>query len=289
MKIAVLEICPEEPLQHHKNIFFNRENEGWDFFYVSHYKPDERLSEEYFIKKEKIDKHFWGNYPGTSWAKTRNILYQKVDKTKYDYYFFIDYDAHLSFNENRKTNNLKIRDEIIYYLKKYQPPIAMPYYADDIPRLNNINDFECSTTLFTNNIIKIIHKSLLKWFLPYLLKYGGTYDSCHFFNILEIPFKPWVCCIHSIIVKNKNHEAPHYKNNKQHKKAMENMYQEFKSAFKWSINPDFTLEKAIDLKNIHQSSIQETRSDKLWLGEATDKLISASLDRSHSFFRERYY
>lgn len=283
MKIAVLEICPLEPTRHHQNLFFNKEKEGWHFFYVSHFQPNHEYPQSYFSHKQQNDKHFLGNYPNTSWAFTRNILYNQIDKQSYDYYFFIDYDAHLSFNPSAKTHHDKIRGEFKYYLEKYQPPIAMPYYADDIPKLNNLNNYECSTTLFTNNIIKIIHKDLLSWFLPYNLTHGGTYDACHFFNILEIPFKPWVCCIHSIIVKNQAHEAPHYKNNAHHKKAMENMYQEFKSAFKWPL----IQEKAIDLKNFHQTAIQETRIDKKWMGEATGQLITAHFDLNHLFFKAR--
>ena len=288
MKIAVLEICPFEPTNHHKNLFFNKEKEGWHFFYVSHFKPNDEFNNDFFIQKEMNDKHFLGNYPNTSWAYTRNVLFDKIDKTKYDYYFFIDYDAHLSFNENaKKTNNLKIRDEFKHYLEKYNPPIAMPYYADDIPKLNNLDKHECSTMLFTNNIIKIIRQDLLNWFLPYNLKYGGTYDACHFFNILEIPFKKWVCCIHSIIVKNQAHKAPHYQNNQAHKQAMEAMYQEFKSAFKWPKKP----EKAIDLKILHQLAIQETKVYKNEFGKATDidiaELLQAHFDLGHSFFKER--
>lgn len=284
MKIAVLEICPFEPSQHHINLFFNKEKEGWHFFYVSHFQPNTDFPTEYFSQKEINNKHFLGNYPNTNWAFTRNILFKKINKTKFDYFFFIDYDAHLSFNHtNKKTNHSKIRDEFIHYLTKYQPPIAMPYYADDIPKLNNINLHECSAMPFTNNIVKIIHKSLIQWFLPYLSIFTGSYDACHFFNILELPFKKWICCIHSIIVKNQTHNAIHFKNNQLHKNFMQTTYSQFKNSL-INQNPP---ENALDLKKIHHTSILETELNKNWMGEATDILIKSYFDLEHEFFKKR--
>lgn len=199
MKICFLETSREGPTKHHLELF---QNEVCDFFYVT------------FGKEIKNDSKCLAFCPNTKWGETRNKLYELVPK-KYDYYAFIDDD--IIFTSN---TDLEFIDQLIADIKKTNPIVLSAYYLNN----NNENkEFDLPNyynNFFGNNCFKLYHKDFLEYFFPCITKFGGTYDSCHMNNILEIRFMDKIICSHNISMNNPVHSGNYTKKDKENMKKL---------------------------------------------------------------------
>lgn len=178
MKICVLETSPEGPISR-GNINKRKqfiENDKCDFFFVTHNKEAEgSLSFR----------------SGHKWASNRNFLASHaLDLDKYDYFWFTDYDV--SYTSKTKLN---VVDQIIKDLEEYNPAVMVCF--DPVKQSSNSHkniylvpdtSLPIRSALMTNNQMKIVHKSLIKYFFPMPLRFGSVWDTCMYFNLLEIPF-----------------------------------------------------------------------------------------------------
>ena len=182
-RFCVLQVTPSEPNQRHFDLFNNKKNS--DFYFVT------------FRKRNPLALKFC---PNTVWSETRNTLAELVPKN-YDYYLFMDHDMKLEVQ-----GDLDPYHQILEDLE--MNPAVMTFYPGkglETPFANDTNflksrDYSCIP--FTHNGIKIVHKSLLKWFFPMFTKYRTDTDACHMFNIKEIPFLRNVICSHKIVHHN---------------------------------------------------------------------------------------
>jgi len=215
--LCILIVSPKGPTQHHKDLF--DQHPLCDLYFVTHDKPS------------NVEKGNLGFYPKTSWAETRNILYKKVPKN-YQYYMFTDYDIIF------ESKTLKcVVDQLIEDLTTLKPAILIPYYRYDDPQLKFLGKKPHSHQAFTNNCVKIVHESLLDWFFPMSIQYGGTWDAAHYFNILEIPFYGHVLTTHLIIMDNPIHEAIWNSAQSSHTSAMSKMWNNVKTKLHAKIIP----------------------------------------------------
>lgn len=216
-RFCVLQITPENPNPKHVKEFSNREKS--DFYFVT------------FKNKNPDSLDFC---PNTIWSETRNILAEKVPKV-YDYYAFMDYDVKL-----KTIKNTSVYDQMLEDLE--MNPAVLTYYPGEglqTPYANNKEYFqsrEYSCIPFTHNGVKIVHKSLLKWFFPMFIKFRVDIDACHMFNIQEIPFLKNVICSHNMIYHNTPTESAaeqiYNKNGAFSKSKMDEMWNWIKPAFK---------------------------------------------------------
>lgn len=215
-RLCVLQVTPEDPNPEHVELFSEKEN--CDFFFVTHDKPHSKALE--FC-------------PDTTWTDTRNILADKVPK-EYDYYAFIDYDYVL----NSKTE-LGPLEQILNDLDKYNPAVLTYYPGKGMTTPFATNEeyfkkFEHSVMPFSHCGMKIIHHSLIKWFYPMITRFGGGVESCHLFNIMEIPFMNNIICSHQMVYDNGNtdEEAPHNLDGGWNKYNMDQMWKWISPSFK---------------------------------------------------------
>lgn len=215
-KLCILQVTPEEPNKDHVKFFFDKKE--CDFLFVTHDKPNPNA-----IKF----------CPNTTWTETRNILYEMVPK-EYEYYAFVDYDFIFE-----PKGNLTVLEQIIFDLNKWNPSV-MTYYPGKgfiSPFVNDtdyFNKYEYSIIPFTHCGMKIIHESLLDWFMPMETRFGGGVESAHFFNILEIPFLKNTICSHQMTYRNdvNDPETPHNKSGYISKTNMDRMWNWVLPSFK---------------------------------------------------------
>ena len=183
-KLCILQVTPTTPNPEHIKLFANKDE--CDFYFVTHDSPHPDALK--FC-------------PNTTWAETRNILVDMVHKD-YEYYGFVDYDYGIE-----ALGDKSILDQLIEDLTVLVPATLTVYpwknisskYSGDHDFLRSCN---YSSHLFTHNGFKMVHNSLLDWFFPYTLEFDGGWSSCHFFNILEIPFYNDAVVTHNILYNN---------------------------------------------------------------------------------------
>ena len=183
-RLCVLQVTPENPNEYHIELFNNKKD--CDFYFVTHDKAHDNALK--FC-------------PNTKWADTRNILAAEVPK-KYDYYAFVDYDYVL-----RPQRSLDALEQILEDLNEFEPAVLTyypgkgletPYAYDEVYK----NSREYSCIPFTHAGLKIVHYSLMKWFFPMTTRGNSDIESCHLFNIQEIPFLKHVVCSHKMVYDN---------------------------------------------------------------------------------------
>lgn len=179
MKICLLEVGPSGPLlnNHRENIIESFKD---DYYFVTH--DNEHPKAMSFNK-------------GFCWAKNRNYLAKHVPK-KYDYYWFTDYDV-----SYKSMTQFSVYDQIIKDLTKMKPAVMVCH--DESKAKNNYGGLtyegnEYQNIAMSNNQMKIIHADLLDWFFPMPFEFGGIWDACHFFNVLEIPFLDSIICTFNV-------------------------------------------------------------------------------------------
>ena len=214
-KLCILQVTPENPNAKHVELFSDKPE--CDFYFVTH--DAEHQDALKFC-------------PNTTWAETRNILAEMVPK-EYDYYAFVDYDY--TFRPQRELGTL----EQIFEDLQTNPAILTYYpgnglqtpYASDT---NYYNSKDQSCIPFTHFGLKIVHKSLMKWFFPLCTNFSVNIDSCHMFNIQEIPFLKNVVCSHKMLYDNSVSDAAAVYNSDgaYSKYKMDEMWKWLKPAFK---------------------------------------------------------
>lgn len=184
-RFCVLQVTPDEPNTVHYELFYNKKE-----------------SDLYFVTYKKENKAALKYCPNTVWSETRNTLAALVPK-KYDYYMFLDQDLILE-----PRFDLDAYEQILQDLE-FNPAVLTYYPGRGIhsPLVHDHNflesrDYSCIP--FTHNGIKIVHKSLMKWFFPLFVKYKTDTDACHMFNIQEIPFLRDIILSHKMI----HHNSP---------------------------------------------------------------------------------
>ena len=214
-KICVLQVTPKDPNPDHVSYF--KEKEDSDFFFVTHEEPhqDSLL-----------------HCPNTTWSETRDILIKLAPK-EYEYYALIDYDYIL-----RPQRNLGVLEQMLQDLE-YNPAVLTYYpgtnletpYALDTDYYES-RDYSCIP--FTHFGLKIIHHSLLKWFFPLCRNFSVNVDSCHMFNIQEIPFMKNVICSHKMKYDNgySDPDAVYNKDGPYSKYKMDEMWKWISESFK---------------------------------------------------------
>jgi len=198
MKICFLETSPDGPTDHHLNLF---NNDICDFFYVT-------------FKKKINDNKCLAFCPNTKWGETRNKLYELVPKI-YDYYAFIDDD--IIFTSNTKLGFI---DQLIIDIKKTNPIVLSAYYLNNNNEGKKLDPPNYYNNFFGNQCFKLYHKDFLNYFFPAITKFGGTYDTCHMNNILEIPFMNKIICSHNISMMNLVHNGKYTKKDKENMKNL---------------------------------------------------------------------
>ncbi len=206
-RLCVLQVTPSAPNPDHVKFF---SGDDCDFYFVTHDEPHEDAME--FC-------------PNTTWTDTRNILAEKVPKN-YDYYAFVDYDYKF-----HPKGNLDVLGQILFDLNKFNPAVLTYYPGKGLitPFANDteyFNSREYSVIPFTHCGMKVVHHSLMNWFFPMVTRFGGGVESCHLFNILEIPFLKNVVCSHKMVYDNgtTDMDAPHNKDGFRSKVNMDRMW-----------------------------------------------------------------
>ena len=217
-RLCVLQVTPESPNSSHTELF--KDKKECDFYFVTHDAPH----------KEGLK-----FCPNTKWADTRNILAADVPKD-YEYYAFIDYDYIL-----RPQRSLNALDQILEDLSAFEPAVLTYYpgnnlqtpYAQDKAYMES-RDYSCIP--FTHVGLKIVHHSLMNWFFPMTTNFSSDTDSCHMFNIQEIPFLKHVVCSHKMIYDNgfSDERADYNKHGGYTKYKMDEMWKWIRPAFKKS-------------------------------------------------------
>jgi len=201
MKVCFLEVTPKGPLEgSHRDVLIDKF--GKDYYFVNH--------------DEDSDGCFSFN-KGFKWAQNRNYLAANIPQD-YDYYWFSDYDVNY-----QSQTELDEYDQIIKDLNEMQPGVMVcydPTKNDSAYKPYSGKSF--STISMSNNHMKIVHKSLLDWFFPMPTQFGGIWDACHYFNILETPFKESVVCTYNVFCQGLVSE-PRSQGNHQ---AMDNLHKE---------------------------------------------------------------
>jgi len=215
-KFCALQITPVAPNPKHVEMFANQEE--CDFFFVTHDGPN---------------KDAMKFCPNTTWTDTRNTLVEGVPKD-YEYYGFVDYDYVI-----KPLRNLRVKEQILEDLNEYAPAVLTYYPGAGLttPFAGNTeyrDSRDASVIPFTHAGFKFVHHSLLKWFFPMITKFGGGVESCHLFNILEIPFLKHVVCSHRMLYDNgvSDMAAPHNQDGAWSDYRMNEMWKWIRPAFK---------------------------------------------------------
>jgi hypothetical protein len=199
MKICFLETSKKGPTKNHLELFNHKK---CDFYYVT------------FGKEIKNDSKCLAFCPNTKWGETRNKLYELVPKI-YDYYAFIDDDIIFSSN-----TNLGFIDQLITDLNNTNPIVLSAYYLNNNNENTILKPMCYFNNFFGNNCFKIYNKDFLNYFFPCITKFGGTYDTCHMNNILEIKFMNKIICSHNILMKNPVHSGNYTIKDKENMKKL---------------------------------------------------------------------
>ena len=211
-KICILTAAPEEPTNHHRNVFCNND-----------------LCDYYFVTYNKKNKDALGFFYTNPVYDNRNELARLVPK-EYDYYAFIDDDS--VFKSVTKNS---IIEQLVIDLNKCNPAVMITYCPDQgNPPHNDLNPGKYNCGCFSVNMVKIVHHSLIPFFFPVETSFGGYWDSCSFFNILEsVAFEKY--CVVTPFVRCRTLRSSAYSQNRSPQlgwKAMEDNYQWIKPAIK---------------------------------------------------------
>ena len=213
MKICMLETSPSGPVDigsigKRKQII---ESDKCDFFFVTHndFHPD-GIS---FRKGER-------------WASNRNFLASFAEaKEKYDYFWFTDYDVNYTSN-----THLSVVEQIIEDLEEYNPAILVCFDPNKQHSHSHKNIYlpydpslPIRSALMTNNQMKIVHKSLIDYFFPMPLSFGSIWDTCLYFNLLEVPFIGHTAMTYNVYGSGMISEPQSQGNNASMKKMYESM------------------------------------------------------------------
>jgi len=220
-KVLVLVTAPIEPIKSHKKIFDHPE---FDYVFVTHDKEN----------KDAISFN-----KGMRWADNRNFLADKYKNSNYDYFMFLDYDV-----DFESKTELSVAEQILSDIDKYKPAVLNfydPAKSDYIKKPNN----DVIPYLVTNNQLKMFHSSLIDWFFPMETKFGGMWDTCHLFNMLEYPLKEHVLMSYNVQIHGL-YNAPE----SQPKNGMQDM----QNLHKWFIDKNankhnFSFKTHIEFKN----------------------------------------
>jgi hypothetical protein len=207
--LAILEVSPAGPTDYHKALFAKRSD--CDYFFVTHDTP--------------VSGGLAYN-PKWTWAMNRNDLAARVPKL-YEYYCFIDYDVLLS-----SASGNDIVTVLIDTLKEWNPAVLVTRSSSgrvekaDAENMRKGNPV--GPGLFGNNMVKIVHHSLLPYFFPLPARFGGFWDCCQIFNMLEaVPFSTNVLRVYDI--SHKSAVSSPYAHNADNKKGEAAML----AAFQW--------------------------------------------------------
>lgn len=168
--LAILEVSPKGTTDHHKTLFYDRSD--CDFFFVTH---DEECSDALAFNK------------GWSWGQNRSDLARRVPRN-YRYYCFIDYDVSL-----RHQKGGDVVSTFLAILDEWNPAVLVTRStSQQLEKADQVGmdaGKNVGIGLFGNNMLKIVHHSLLDYFFPLPHRFGGFWDCCQVFNMLEaIPF-----------------------------------------------------------------------------------------------------
>ena len=281
-KLCILQVTPSEPTKEHVDLFADQEQ--CDFYFVTHDNPHNEALQ--FC-------------PNTTWTDTRNILTSEVPKN-YDYYGFVDYDYIL-----RPLGELEPLQQILHDLDNFNPAILTYYPGKGLhtPFASNIqyrDSKEYSILPFTHAGFKIVHHSLIDWFFPMVTKFGGGVESCHLFNILELPFLKNVVCSHKMVYDNSVSapSAPHNSDAVKSGNQMSQMWQWIKPSFKKTKLLDFyanneheknhpLLVKHAFIDAVMQKQAKPSRADTN-VNYHDIKRISDFFDVSHEWFDKKF-
>lgn len=280
-RLCVLQITPEFPNPKHVKEFLNKEKS--DFYFVT------------FKNKNPDSLEFC---PNTIWSETRNTLAEKVPKV-YDYYAFMDYDVELE-----TMKNPSIYEQMLEDLE--MNPAVLTYYPGQglqTPYANDKEYFqsrEYSCIPFTHNGVKIVHKSLLEWFFPMFTKFRVDIDSCHMFNIQEIPFLKNVICSHNMIYHNTPTESAseqvYNKNGAFSKSKMDEMWNWIKPSFKKNsflenfMTNDYQKNDSLFIKEVFLSLFHNRvhpNKEQEYINYYDLEKISKFFDLEHEFFKNK--
>lgn len=223
MKLLILEINAEGTSDYHTDLFLkhNRINDI-EYRYVT------------FKKAVYTDRHFLKFCPDTKWHETRNVLFNYALRRKedFDYIMFIDDDVILE-DSNGNRNCIEI---LMEELEKYKPAGLMPKYSPSnknemVPLPSKPKNTTVCKRLFTNNCIKIYHRSIIDWVMPYCSKFEGSWSACHMINFLEIPFKEHMLVTYSVRSSNIKHSGHEVGNNGSHIKNVNKLWEWIKPSF----------------------------------------------------------
>ena len=167
--LCILEICPIQPSQHHRNVF-----RDYDLYFVSYKSPNQGTLS--FNKNQ-------------SWAFNRNELYKKVPKL-YKYYCFIDYDLKFVVPKGRN-----FAQEFSGFLKLLNPAMAQPHYISSI--WGNIREswdehrihagYTYGPGGFITHVFSCFHYSILDLVFPIPTRFGGFWDAASYINSIIVP------------------------------------------------------------------------------------------------------
>lgn len=276
-RLCVLQVTPSKPNKDH--VLYFKDKEKCDFYFVTH-DEDNPEALKYC--------------PNTKWCDTRNALAELVPKD-YEYYAFIDYDYIL-----RPQRGLQPLEQIIEDLElnpavlTYYPGnnLETPYASDE--SYFNSRDYSCIP--FTHFGLKVVHHSLMKWFFPLCTNFYVDVDSCHMFNIQEIPFLKNVICSHKMIYDNGNSDknAVYNQDGAYSKYRMDQMWKWIRPSFKmnkiidFNTNSDRQRNDSLVVKNVFVDLMRNKNitpeSSPREIQYFNEKRISKVFDLEHEFF-----
>jgi len=280
-RVCVLQVTPEHPNPEHIKYFKDRD--GCDFYFVTHDAPNPDALK--FC-------------PDTTWTDTRNTLVEMVPRN-YDYYAFIDHDYIL-----RPQGELGVLEQMLHDLQRFEPAVLTFYPGKGIHTPYSGNEEyrksrQYSIIPFTHAAYKVVHHSLLDWFFPMVTKFGGGFNSCHLFNILEIPFLKNVVCSHGIIYDNgqSNSSTPHNRDGAKSHQGMQDMWMWILPAFKhikivdlYFGTPDAKYD-SLSIKNAFMGIFKDKDLSPVPSSPTIDYLEHEKLknffDLDHGYFKEK--
>jgi hypothetical protein len=267
-RLCMLQVTPENPNPDHVNFFKDKQN--CDFYFVTH---------------DAEHKDALKFCPNTRWADTRNILAAEVPK-EYEYYGFIDYDYILS-----PQRSLGPLEQIFEDLELFEPAILTYYpgetlitpYAQD-KEYRDSKDYSCIP--FTHAGFKIVHHSLMKWFFPMTTNFSADVDSCHLFNIQEIPFLKHVVCSHKMVYDNgvSDDNASYNKAGGYTTYKMDEMWRHLLPAFKQKKLINAVGQKKTFALSIKDSLVYALRKKELTPDSSPKDINYFNKDRIEKFF-----
>lgn len=216
--ICFLEVAEGKPSSHHMELFFDKDI--CDYYYVTW--------------KNQIDGAL--KYcPNTTWGQTRNILADLVPK-KYRYYCFIDDDVEFSCTTNRG-----VVQEFVNFLNHFNPSVGVPYNItrgfEGFDKKKKDAGKQWAPAGLMHSQCMAIHHSLMKYFFPLPVQFGGFWDTAAFGTLMAtVPFENTNICSYKVLAKNLQSRL--YEQNKKGDLAAAKMaecYRWIKSAFKHGV------------------------------------------------------